>query len=64
MLPLAFLVMKIQKYPIHVLKKCCEEKQKTLFLSKILIRLFMIMHYIVEENIFVIVDKLLTQNKY
>ena len=42
-----------------------KEKRDTMFLSKILIRSCMIIHYIVEENIFaVIVYKLVVQKKY
>ena len=64
-----------ETYPICVSKKSCEEKRVELlligkevkkhFLSKNLIHLWMIIHYIVEENIFVfIVYKLLAQKKY
>ena len=62
------------KYPIYVSKKCCgdkhvellltgEEEKGTMFLSRVSIHSCMIMHYIVEENIFVsIVCKLLEQH--
>ena len=53
------------KYPIYVLKKSFEEKhvnysykkkiKGTIFLSKLLIHLCMIIHYIVEKNIFVVI---------
>ena len=58
------------KCPIYVSKKCCEdkhvekEKKNSMFLSKILIHSCMIIHYIMEENIsVVIVCKLLEQQK-
>ena len=63
------------KYPIYVSKKCCEDKhvdllligegeKNSMFLSKILIHSCMIIHYIMEENIsVVIVCKLLEQQK-
>ena len=58
--------MKIKKNRISVSKQFCEEKHDDLlflgegeknmmFLSKILILSCMIIHYIVEENIFVII---------
>ena len=66
-----------EKHPIYVSKKCCEEKhvdillfgegeKNTMLLSKILIlSSIIIIHYIVEENIFiVIVYTLSLQKKY
>ena len=42
-----------------------EEKKNTMFLSEILINLCMVIHYIVEENIFaVIVCNLLAPKEY
>ena len=60
-LKLVFLAVKIKKN-IQSMYQCCEEKhahllqigkggKNTMFLSNILIRLCMIIHYIVEENI-------------
>ena len=56
-----------EKHPIYVLKNCCEEKhvdllliggkKKPYFLSKISISSCMIIHYIVEENIFVLKEQ-------
>ena len=54
------------KYPIYVSKKCCEDKhvdllligeerKSIMFLSKISIHSCVIIHYIVEENIFVVI---------
>ena len=64
------------KHPIYISKKCCQDKHVDLllvgegekkhyhFLSKISIHSCMIIHYIMEENIFgVIVCKLLEQQK-
>ena len=66
-----------EKYPIYVSKKCCEEnhvdllliregeKKNTIFLSNVSIDSGMIIHYIVEENIFVVIAyMLLLQKKY
>ena len=65
--PLMFLVIKIRKnIQSTYKKKCCEKKlvdlllrgeeaKRTMFLSKILIHLCMIRHYIVEENFFVVI---------
>ena len=55
-----------EKYPIYVSKQCCEEKhvdllligegeKNTMFSSKILTLSCMIIHYIVKENIFVVI---------
>ena len=61
------------KYPIFLLKKCFEEihvdlillGEGNMFLSKISTHLCMITHYIMEENMFVvIVYNLLVQTKY
>ena len=63
-----------EKHPIYVSKQCCEEKhvdllligegeKNTMFLSKILIRSCMITHYIVEENIFVVIVYMLSLAK-
>ena len=60
-----------EKYPIYVSKKCCEEKhvdllligegeKNTMFLSMILIDSCLIIHYTVEENIFVIIVYMLS----
>ena len=64
----------MEKHPIYVSKKCEEkhidvlllgEEGKRYCVPKILICLCVIIHYIVEENIFVvIVYKLLVQKKY
>ena len=65
-----------EKYPIYVSKICCEKKhvdlsligegiKNTMFLSMISIDLCMIIHYIVEENIFVVIAyKLSLEKKY
>ena len=62
-----------EKYPIYVTKKCCEEKHVDLliregkkiitFLSIILIDSCMIIHYIAEENIFVVIVYMLSLQK-
>ena len=63
-----------EKYPIHIQKKCCKEnfdllliregeKKKTMFLSMILVDSCMITHYIVEENIFVVIVCMLSLEK-
>ena len=63
-----------EKHPIYVSQKCCEEKDIDLlligeegkwhdFLTKNLIRSFMIIVYIVEKKIVVIVYKLSVQKK-
>ena len=54
----------IGRHPVYVSKESCEEKhwffidkkriKKLMFLSKISIHLCMIIHYIVEENIFLV----------
>ena len=59
-----------EKYPIYVSKKCCEEEhvdlllteegKNTMFLSMISIDSCMIIHYITEENIFVVVVYMLS----
>ena len=61
-----------EKYPVYVSKKCCEDKHVDLLLidegdfkTKTLTYSCMITHYIVEENIFiVIVYKHLEQQKH
>ena len=60
-------------YPIYVSKKCREEKhvllliaekgKSTMFLSKMLIHSCMIIHCIVEENIFLVIVYKLTGQK-
>ena len=63
-----------EKYPIHIQKKCCKEnfdlllirereKKKTMFLSMILVDSCMITHYIMEENIFVVIVYMLSLEK-
>ena len=64
-----------EKYAIYVSKKCCEEKhvhllligkgvkKNTMFLSKISIHSCMIIHCIVEENIFVVIFCMLSLQK-
>ena len=63
-----------EKYQIYVLKQCCEEKLVDLlligereknikFLSKISVDSCMIIHYIVEENIFVVIVYMLPLQK-
>ena len=65
-----------QKYPIYESKRCCKEKhvdlflieegeKNTRFLSVILIDSCMIIHYIVEGNLFVVIVYMLSlQKKY
>ena len=63
-----------EKYPIYISKQCCKEKHVDLlligeerdfmFLSKFLILSCMTLLYFMEENIFVVVYKLLVQTKY
>ena len=61
-----FAYKKKEKHPIYVSKKYCEEKhvdlllkgkgkKNTMSLSKVLTLSCMIIHYIVEENIFVVI---------
>ena len=63
-----------EKHPIFVSKQCCEEKhadlllkregeKSTMFLSKALVHSGMIIHYIVEENIFVVIIYTLSLQK-
>ena len=66
-----------EKHPIYVSRKCCEDKHVKLlligqrknakdatFLSKIVIRSCMVIHYIVEEKFFDIAYVLSVQKKY
>ena len=63
----------IGRHPVYVSKESCEEKhwffidkkiiKKLMFLSKISIHLCMIIHYIVEENIFVVIVYMLPLQK-
>ena len=62
-----------EKYPIYESKQCCEEKhdllligegqKNTMLLSKISIHACLIIHYIVEENIFVVIVYILLLQK-
>ena len=62
-----------EKYSIYVSKQCCEEKhvdllligegKKTMFLSTISTDSCMIIHYIAEENIFVVIVYMLSLQK-
>ena len=62
-----------EKHPIYVSRKCCEDKhiinrteknaKDATFLSKIVIRSCMVIHYIVEEKIFVDIAYVLSVQK-